>query len=90
MLTGQEGDDKLFFDIGSELSKIHSIKFEDNGMLDGDLNISFSFGDANQFIFDFMMRTLDSLPEEKLEKVYCEKIKALLNEKWHLISDFCE
>lgn len=76
---------ELFESLGLQLAKIHQQTFAQKGFLGPDLQIGNEYNHFGQFIFDFIIRTLQKVPEEKLSKSVADRVIRLVQREWQQV-----
>ena len=87
LLSESDTSEELFFDLGAELAKTHSVQFESDGFLGADLEVVQKIEDSNQFFLDFMRRVLAKTPEYKLSKNLNDRFLSLIDKEWSVVSE---
>ena len=77
----------LFFEIGTQLAKVHTINFDQDGFLGPELEVAQPLVNADQFILGFMKRVLAEVAEDRLAPELRKRFLSLIDDKWHLVED---
>ena len=83
LLNNQRIPEKTLNELGGQLAKIHSIDFQNNGLLDENLQICESFADIDKFALKYMQGVLSEVSEDKLPLIIKERLLGLLSDKWN-------
>jgi Ser/Thr protein kinase RdoA (MazF antagonist) len=86
ILSGEQIGVHLYEEIGMQLAEIHAIHFNEAGFIAPGIAIGREYADFNLFIRQFIERTLDQMPAERLDANTRDRFRRLVQDKWGLVS----
>jgi Ser/Thr protein kinase RdoA (MazF antagonist) len=86
ILSGEPIEAPFYEEIGRQLAEIHAIHFDEAGFIGPGLAIGREYEDSNIFIKQFIEKTLDQMPTERLDAGMRERFRRLVRDKWHLVA----
>ncbi len=86
ILSGEPIGVRLYEEIGRQLAEIHAIHFDEAGFIGPGLAIGREYEDFNIFIRQFIEKTLDQMPADRLDASTRGRFRRLVRDKWRLVS----
>jgi Ser/Thr protein kinase RdoA (MazF antagonist) len=85
LLTDTFMDLRIFEETGRQLGHIHTFQFNETGFIGPKMIIGKEYDNFGHFILQFIEKTLSELQEERLNRETKERMRSLVQDRWHLV-----